>query len=558
MQGPRELGADEAVALLVGLHLWLLVGGTFCANALLLWARHPSPALAFGCAVALAVTGHVIASRRWLPVGRRSQSLLSVAISLFAVGLSLSLALFFFDISCDGPAYHEPAILQLASGWNPFRDAPLDDAVYENIWSNHYPKASWNVGAAALALLGKIEAGKAQGLILVFASAALVHSAARARQWRPRRSALAAFLLSFNPVCLYQSQSFYVDGLLACAMVSTVAIVLMLRGRPRAFGLLGLLFVVVVYGANLKFTGLVYLGLLLAGSVLALLLERSSSWAALAVSASLALAAAVLVFGNNPYITNWATRGHPFHPLEGPADQRIDVMKSQASDRFLAKNRISKLLIAHLSRATNDTTSDPTLKLPFTVSARELRAFHSTDVRIGGFGPLFALAVLLGLAGAAAHFSSLRGDGVPWTQWLSRGVLLGCLTLLGTILVNPEAWWARYAPQIWWIPCGIGLALLSARSQTARRLGWSVVTVLALNLLLVGGSYFSHQVAETRAIDAQLRALSGERGTVSLLQPQPSAQRRLLEAGLEVRETAVPCGKPIGLHGLPTEICPVP
>lgn len=43
-----------------------------------------------------------------------------------------------YDLSWDGQAYHQEAVIQLRNGWNPFHDAPLKGI--HSVWINHYAK----------------------------------------------------------------------------------------------------------------------------------------------------------------------------------------------------------------------------------------------------------------------------------------------------------------------------------------------------------------------------------------------------------------------------------
>ena len=158
----------------------------------------------------------------------------------------------FFDNSWDGLAYHQVGVLRLASGWNPLFE-------YANeIWVDHYPKASWIAGAAVFLDGGQIEAGKLFNFTLMLAAGAQV-AATLFRLTRLRLPAiiLISLLTALNPVAVYQSTTFYVDGALASLLTVMVAALILYAATPTWSALAASLFAACLL-SNLKFTGLIY------------------------------------------------------------------------------------------------------------------------------------------------------------------------------------------------------------------------------------------------------------------------------------------------------------
>ena len=67
--------------------------------------------------------------------------------------------------------------------------------------------------------------------------------------------------------------------------------------------------------------------------------------------------------------------------------------------------------------------------------------------------------------------------------------LLFCAAVMLTVLINPEAWWARYAPQFWLIPAILAFAALKNDSVCLRIGGGVLLTAMFVNIALVGYAY---------------------------------------------------------------------
>ncbi len=383
----------------------------------------------------------------------------------------------FFDASWDGIAYHQTAVVELARGLNPAY------SVFTN-WSsdlnNNFPKASWIFGATLYSRLGDIQFGKAYTLIVLLAT--LAYSLHAFRRQSPTVRALG-FLACLNPVILCQVFTYYVDG----AMASLTTILVFYAWRTfreeerlsNAEHTLAAMSTILICG--LKFTGVVYTVIVVGILALCLLLRRAMpEFKALVRRVAVPTLIGVCIVGFNPYITHLLSGRHIFHPIAGK--DRIGVMTYNSPAGFLEKDRLSKLAISIFSRSAHVNASRTAqLKPPFVVYPGEWEAFESYDLRIGGFGALFSGILLCSLALALWR----PRDISPWTL-----VLLTALTL-----VNPEAWWARYAPFIWLIPFFLAMG--------ARVPGWArggLMLLVLLNLFMLTRVSVSHQLRWTNAL----------------------------------------------------------
>ena len=249
--GPLAL----AVSLLVALAALFAAGVLVLAAGARLSAWLVAPALIAGALAGAAVPG----GWRWPRVVRAA--LLAVTLVALAAA-ALGAASRFHDVSWDGQVYHQPAVLALADGWNPLWDGPLPvDDRPDNLWVNHYPKAAWVVQAILLRASGSLEATKGVQLLALLAAGLAVFAALG----QSRRAALAAALAAANPVAVVQSFSFYVDGMSASLMTGFVALAWGWLRRPGLASGLGAAAALVLL-VNLKFTGPIYAGVLVAGA----------------------------------------------------------------------------------------------------------------------------------------------------------------------------------------------------------------------------------------------------------------------------------------------------
>jgi len=417
--------------------------------------------------------------------------LLTATACLAALTLAGGAALgWLYDFSGDGQWYHLPGILALAQGWNPFQKPLLVNwnADFEHqltnaaIYVQHYAKGVWIIDAAVYRATGWLEATKVLNLLYIVAAYLLTANflgrLGLSQLW-VHSLALAA---AANPVSLYQMGSFFVDGQLASLCTLLVVVSLDYFHRPRKRTLF-LLVACVVLLVNVKFTGVVYAAGLGAGlSALAWLRGRRAESGRYAATGITSMLLAVAVVGYQPYITNLLQQGNPFYPAVGRDDAANLATEGQferwAPAEFLGMGRLEKL-VRSVFAESSAAKSLPRWKAPFSIAKHELYIFFNTEPRYGGFGPLFGGILLLVLVVYTLTVGVTRR---------SNGYLDGALALVVTfsILPNPEAWWARLAPQLWLVPVILASGLAMERVTWLRRASFAVVLLLLVNSLMVG------------------------------------------------------------------------
>ena len=517
---PAALFVAGWLALAVGAHLsgWLMLPALLAAAAL---GMSPGSL-----------------PRRLLPLGALA----------FAVPAALRFGAAFYDVSWDGQAYHQEAVLALADGWNPLWQGPLSIADRaDNVWIDHYPKGAWIAQAVLFRAIGTLEAAKGLQLVAALGAGLLAFVALRERGVGRRWAGLVAPLAALNPVAAAQAYSFYVDGLGLSLVVAAAALGSLVARRPEPRLLLGLALALVLF-INLKFTGVVYGACFVAGGA-ALAFWTRAAWRPFLITGAAALALGTLGLGFDPYVTNTVRAGHPFHPVMGA--KAMDFIGIQLDPAFHRLSRPHRFLVGVLARGSNQNVA-PVTKLPFTVGSDELAALSYADVRLGGFGPLWS--GLLALGAVIALLRTRIGLHVPRAAW---GVVA---LLLVTAFVNPALWWARYVPQLWLLPVGL-LALAARERLTApgRALRAALALLLLADLGLVAGAAAVGQAQASAAVREELAALAGTGPLEVRFAGFEANGERLRARHIPFRAVAaLGCAQPRQLYASLAAACPAP
>ena len=356
---------------------------------------------------------------------------------------SLGISLLFIDRSWDSLWYHKRAMIALADGWNPVYQA-LN--IKDLPWPDVYWKTTWVLGALAYKSIPIVNVVTFVNWILLLAAFFTARAALSVARVPPRWINLVAALIALNPVSILQLTTSYVDGAVAsCVVIVTCALLGYCMVRQAGF------LVLACFGSALaltvKVSCITYLaGVWLAAAVFVVIMD---GWRGLRLVSGTAIATAVLTvwLGFNPYVTNYMRYGNPLHPLFGA--HKIDNIITQALPRtYAGRSRLESLAISVFSgTAAEDAIGG--VKFPGTMSIEELKGMHSPALKVGGFGPLFSVVLLLAAAGLltipmrGAIFASLAGVG-----------------LIAVSLVNPAVWWARYVPWLWLLPMVVLVVML--------------------------------------------------------------------------------------------------
>lgn len=441
------------------------------------------------------------------------------AVVLGGFSLSLVLSALLYDYSWDGRAYHQIGILYFANGWNPVWQKMADvesllPYLSHEIWVEHYLKFSEVVASSIVSAfasiapssLDTIELGKALNFIAVF-GAFLYSVSVLAKFIHPLPATIISLFASFSPVVGAQIATYYVDGLLSCALlvafcaivdrefyrrqlvdsspseISSLKCAMFARSCILAGALLAM--------ASIKLTGIAYAGFIGLGYLVYLLWFYPFKEAKPLIVLGLITGSLILACNANPLLTNLASGKHFGYPLLGK--DKIDIIIGQQPKVFDELNSGTKLLYSLFSRTQNCTAQcTPQLKAPFSRLHDEA---PNVDTRIAGFGAYFSGAVVLSVLMV-----------VLFAQGFRRKEILGLLVLVtGSFLINPESWWARYVPQMYFVPLLVLVAsYYLSKPPLSSLLRIALLLTITINTALYATQFYKHGSRYKHATQARL------------------------------------------------------
>jgi hypothetical protein len=444
----------------------------------------------------------VVSAINFLAKNNASSLRIIVYISTFLIFLATSFTISgkFYDISWDGQAYHQEAIIQLAGGWNPFYDASPASNRYLEL--TFYSKGSWIIAASIFKLTGVVEYGKALNWLLFFSAFLICLSALlRIKEVSTFGALSGATVLALNPVILYQLLGFYLDGQVAAVLTAVVAAGFWVIVKPGKLEK-AMLFMLIVIGLNLKMTMVAYLVVAALGTSIIAIFICKNRLPVVVTICVLSFSTGFCFVGYSPYITNTINHGNPFYPVVG--SESIDIISSQRPTNFSELNRVERLYLSLFGKPDwrPNVVSQPAI--PFWIDKSHLTPFSVQDARVAGWGPLFSGAILIAGIGLIITGFNLRKK----FRLIVSGLSVISFLLLSA-LVNPELWWARLAPQIYLIPIIISIILLSLNDLFSKIISYTIIIILILNDSLISYFYFDRNYKTSKAINEKMKILAG-------------------------------------------------
>lgn len=404
-----------------------------------------------------------------------------------------------YDLTVDGNAYHKTAIAFMKNGWNPLYEdmkefQKTNDKVYklpednnQDLWVEHYPKATWVLAANIYNMTNNIESGKC--ITLIFAIMLLIIGYNCLKKILDKKwSSIIAILLAFSPIVLTQIFSYYVDGIMGM-MFTIELLILMLMNVKEKIDIktyISLVSICAIF-VNLKFTGLLCSGVVAAVYYFYNLIvnrkdkEFLTIFKRLTILFVIVFSTSIFLVGANSYIRNTIDHKNPLYPIIGK--DKVDIITTMQPKSFNNKNDIEKFFISVFSKTENTTyEEEPTLKLPVRVYRSELRQFEAPDVRIGGFGPLFALIfiteIILGLYLLIVMYKKEKQN--------LKYIILPVLSILISMILIGESWWARYVPQFYLITIGVLILLKRNNTKLTKIISIVYLLLILANLSAIG------------------------------------------------------------------------
>jgi len=447
--------------------------------------------------------------------GRARKSFLLLGGIVVLCGFLAAIASRFDDLSWDGMNARIESVLGLSAGWNPVKDPTFQEGV-RLAEANPYLRGSFvvqagyqysfgNLLAAYLAnLTGSLNAGKAVTPILAAASFGIAYGGLTALALPIGWCLSLALLAALNPVAIYQSSSYYIDGHTGSLFTAMLFSALrLLVTRLNTDGLVALVISFLGLSAS-KTSGLFYgiiIDVVFLGFYAVLHLKNLRPMVLLVAISALVTWPVGLLFrkvGGFPALsieylktaTNPATAGY------GVGDQ------SYGQNAMLKLDRAQIFVMSYFAPSAS-MPAKVEAKFPFYFNRRELSSFEdlTPDPRAGGFGPLYGGTLLLVLASLGFL---LLGRAPPLASFFPVVPILISVGLTQT-------WWARWAPQGWLIPLALLLPVVSAWQKEPPGWRWiapflAIFTGL-LNSVLILLFYTVGCIKSQRILNSQLAFL---------------------------------------------------
>ena len=453
--------------------------------------------------------------------------LISTFLIILVFLISLLLCGRVFDSSYDGNAYHKEAVGYLKEGWNPIYETAEEYGKQESlpsrhaIWLNSYPKATWFYGASVYKIFGNIETAKSYNLMILFVVFFVIAYLINMFYKQKILSFFIGILSLAFPIMCGQIFSLYLDGFLGfCLLLVLIYMYLLLKNDSSCeyFFIIGALLIIII---NVKFTGLMYAGIFCLGYYVYYLICRikTKEYKSLFIFTSKFLFILILglvVVGSNSYIKNLVVHKNPLYPLIGK--NKVDIITYLQPASFAKKTPIEKNFYSLFSYTANIGVfnhGEPMLKKPFTKTEFEFTQFGE-DTRIGGFGVYFSGILIISLIVILIYFiidiihknfDDLIMFGIPFMIIL---LLMFCFS---------DGWWARYSPQIWFIPLMATFMLLRDNRKIIKFLGIILFSLCIYNSYIIVNQLIKLRIPVSGLTRQNLENNKGKKVDIQMLIP---------------------------------------
>jgi len=460
---------------------------------------------------------------------------------LVLCGLLTLVASQFDELTYDGMWARIEPVINLMAGWNPIRDPDFFERVtvqdrfpFVREGHNSQPTAGSILAGYLACLVGDVNAGKAVTPILGLAAFGVAFggmiSLAIPAGWAVALAALAAL----NPVILYQSSSYYIDGHVAALFTIALFLGIRLLSEPERQLERGLFAISLAFLAAAKTSGIFYgtVLLLMVGLLWVVRQPRRFLAFGLIGATSVLVLAGLFIFRTQAGLP-------PISPSYFREATVFDSAESGHSFRQWAPGlgahgsptRLGVFFRSHFA-GTQALAEEPVfLKFPFWFNRRELTVFEdlSPQPYIGGFGPLYGAFFIL--SALSLILMRRRPPGVSWVPLVAS---------FGSIYFS-QLWWARWTPQAWLIPLGFLLPVVCSFQGQPPGKKWALPFLAAftglLNSILILAFYTTGCIKSQITLESQLAYLKILPQPLSVFMPRFHGNRIFfIREGLEYRK----------------------
>lgn len=434
----------------------------------------------------------------------KKQTIQVLVLAMLLLGISAVLSNRIFDSSWDGVRYHKSMAGALKCGWNPLQetfydfaeDIPFLAEVGES-WYDAYPKGTEIWAASLYSITNNIETGKCLNSLAMIALFCICYALLmQTKYFRRQQVVLAAFFCVANPITLTQVTTYYVDGFLWQIFLACMTALLYLTffgdGKYKK-SCAYLIFITICLGLNIKFSALVYFGILCIcffgyWVVQKCLREGWSAGKRWILNRFMLFASAVIFgtafLGATSYGINVVRHANPLYTMIGSG--RIELLATQLPKSYHNMAHPVQFVASLFSKTSNSNKLEQIeWKVPFTYSATEIAAAQHHDTRTAGWGVLFSGIFILSLiviCTAAIRLKKRKGAAAN---------VLHLATLLITVYACsicfvPGLSWARYNGVLLYLPVAALLYLFGVMNKKRQAVVRSSFFsgVLSITLLL--------------------------------------------------------------------------
>lgn len=411
-----------------------------------------------------------------------------------------------YDLTIDGNSYHKTAIAFIKNGWNPLYEkstefqknnpevVPIDKKTKTDLWIEHYPKATWISSAIMYDMTGSIESGKA--ITLIFSIMLFIISYNCLQMILSRGWAVAfSILVVLNPITLSQIFTYYVDSIMGICFAMELLLLFLVNPMEKQNKFLW----IAIAGVCTIFTNLKYTGLLCSGVIAAVFYfywllkyrKEKQFWLRfrnITFHFTVVFTIAIFFVGASSYVKNTIDHRNPLYPIIG--EDKVDIITTMQPKKFNQLSMIEKFGWSLFSKTENVTytSGDPEVKWPIKVYRSEIEELVAPDVRIAGFGPLFALGVIVSMIVFIISLIIF----IKHEKQNIKYITLPLIAIITSMILVGENWWARYVPQFYLLIVGtMILAVYLSKYWKHKRYPQGAAIVIAA-IMILNASCFSY------------------------------------------------------------------
>jgi hypothetical protein len=406
-----------------------------------------------------------------------------------------------YDTSYDGQDYHQSAVIELASQWNPiYQKSPpikLVNKIDEPLISG-YAKIIWSIDSSIYKLTDNIDSVTVLNFIVGLLAFSFLYQALR-KLWLTAYPAIGvAFLATVTTLFVEQLFTLREDSLsYGFLIIGISSLVLSLRSSNKLPYFLCLM-TALVFLAGIKDSDAFIFLPLLAVSLYVVLMKKLYQLNSFKIAVGLGLLAAFVTLFN-PYVTNIIRYGavdYPYNQQSFTNALRYEGVPHNLSHDGRLKLFYYGIFSTALIGSEQNPASNAQLKLPLTFSGNELLTEASAPAKlVGGYGVLFSGIFVLSSV-AYIYLVIRRKSKAEKTIVIWLCAVLGLI--IASCLLSPTPNYARYGNQLYLFPVAVVVALLIIAKEK-----WQLEKILAVVLIVLMAENIALDVVTASLLRAQ-------------------------------------------------------